>query len=507
MSSDKRLLETLLWRSAALLGRSAFLGVLALGCAPSRPPLPPAPPPRSAAELGAWQQPPAVQAEPELRLSWGVQRSTLPNGLGVTVVTRAESETTVVYLHVPSAADRSMGEVASMAEALRAGTLHGSKGELYINPKLGSLPVRISTTPSGTTFSWHVLPAAGHKAVELLGEFVLKPAFDPMEVKIRQQQQLADIQRESVMLHGHAQRLARAALPTLQAPSHEEDARSLFKLAPALLRQIHACTVQPERAELVLVGPLSAEQGLSWATAAFGGWSTKAAAGGCERWQAKRSASDPASTRLDRAELQMIFGAIGDPLVFIEVPGPAIDSPDYVPFLLLSKVLENRRTGAAWDLRHAGGTYGIRSGVFDGYPHLTLLELQGQVEPEKLQQALRSLVGDVRGLAGTLQEAELEVVKRRSRNELVNALTSNETVAWLVLNHARRGLGVAQLQEAPNELSRVDLARAREVAERWLSNSEPSMVVTGLVGSGLGIAVTRKQLAWTSRPQAHRKAP
>jgi predicted Zn-dependent peptidase len=445
-----------------------------------------------------------------VRLDWTVKRSVLPNGLGVTVVARPGSETTAVYLRVPSAGDRSTGDVAVMAEALRAGTLHGSKGELYINPKLGLMPIGIATEPAGTTFSWHVLPRAGRTAVELLGEFVLKPAFDPAEVNIRLQQELANIQRDSVTLQRHAQQVARAALPTLATPSHEEDARGLFQLDPARLKQIHACTMLPTGAELVVVGPLDPGQALSWATAAFGGWRAQAPAAGCEQWRQPALAgaaagSTASSPRLSRAELRMIFGAIGDPMLFIEVPGPAIDSPDYVPFMLLSYLLENRRSGAAWEVRHAGGTYGIRSGIFDGYPHLTLLEVQGQVEPDAVQQALRSLIADIRGLAASLREEELEAVKRRSRNGLLNWLSSNEAVAILALNHARRGLGIDHLLESPNELSRIDLARCREVAERWLTQAEPSIVVTGPVKSGLGIAVTMKTMAWTDKPQAHRK--
>jgi predicted Zn-dependent peptidase len=216
-------------------------------------------------------------------------------------------------------------------------------------------------------------------------------------------------------------------------------------------------------------------------------------------------AADPARTRLERGELQIIYGAAMDPLVIIDVPGPAIDSPDYVPFLLLTEVLESRRTGAAWDLRHAGGTYGIHARLVDGYPHLTLLELQGQVEPDMVQPALRGLVADLHGVATNLQESELEAVKRRARNGLVNWLTSNQAIATLALNHARRGLGVAQLLDSPNELERVDLARCREVAERWLSSSAPSMAVTGPVGRGLDLHVNVRERRWTSKPQAHKK--
>jgi predicted Zn-dependent peptidase len=434
-----------------------------------------------------------------------VKRSQLPNGVGVTVVTRAQSDSTSVYLRVPSASDTSTGDVAVMAEALRAGTLHGSKGELYVNPRLGQMPIRIATDATGTTFSWSVLPKGTPKALELLGEFVLKPAFDKEEVRIRLQQELADIQGESVALWLHTRRLARGAIPTLKAPTQEEDARGLFQLEPARLKQIHACTIHPTGAELVVVGPVEAGKALAWASAAFGGWAAQAAGSECAKWRAPVLTADPARTRLERAEVQLISGTVGDPVVVIDVPGPAIDSPDYVPFMLLTYVLESRRSGAAKELRHAGGTYGIHSNLIDSYPHLTLLELQGQVEPESLEPALRGLIADLRGLATSLQESELAAVKRSTRNGLINWLTANDAVAWLVLNHARRGLGVDHLLDSPNELLQLDLARCREVAQRWLSNAEPSIVVTGPVERDLGIHVNSRRLAWTRRPQAYKK--
>lgn len=476
----------------------------ALSCAPARPALPPAPPAQASTELSAWQQAPALQPEPELSLGWTAQRAQLPNGLGVTVVPRPDTYGTAVYLRVPGAGDRSTGDVAVMAEALRAGTRHGSQGEVYVNPQLGLRPVHIRTHAAGSTFSWHVEPRATRKAVELLAEFVLRPAFERAEVQIRLQEQLADIQAQSVRLSVHAQRLARAALPTLATPSYEDDARGLFQLDPRRLQQIHACVMQPTGAELVVVGPVAAGEVLAWASAAFGGWTAKTPAG-CEKWQPPAPPADVASSRLQRAELQMIINTIGDPQLILEVPGPALDSPDYLPFLLLSKVLQNRRTGAAWELRHAGGSYGIHTTLYDGFPHLTLLEVQGKVDAGAVQPALRGLIADLRGLAGNLQEKELEAAKRRARSELLETLTSNDAIAGLALQHARRGLSMEQLSEAPNELSRVELARCREVAERWLSVAEPSMAVTGPVEKGLGIRVNMKYRHWTDRPQSHKK--
>lgn len=480
---------------------------LALGCAgPARPPLPPAPPVQGSAGLASWRQAPALQPEPGLRLAWPAKHARLPSGLGVTVVPRPGTFYSAVYLRVPGAGDRSMGDVAVMVQALRAGTQHGSKAELYVNPQLGQQPVRIRTNAAGTTFSWQVLPRATRTAVELLAEFVLKPAFEPSEVQIRLQQQLADIQAESVDFSSHTQRLARAAIPTLATPSYEDDARGLFQLTPARLKQIHACTILPAGAELVVVGPVAADDVLAWASAAFAGWAAQPPAG-CAKWQPAGLPADPALHRLPRAELQLITNTAGDPRLVIEVPGPALSSPDYLPFLLLSKVLAMRRTGAAWELRHAGGSYGIHTSLYEGFPHLTLLEVEGKVDEEAAQPALRGLIADLRGLADNLQERELNAVKRRARSELIETLSSNAELAALILNHTRRGLGVSHMLDAPQELSRVDLARCREVAQRWLSGAEPSMAVTGTLERGLGIRVNIKQRAWTSQLQSHKKAP
>jgi predicted Zn-dependent peptidase len=492
--------------SRALASRALASCALA-SCAPALTSLPPAPPAQSATELAAWQQVPALQPEPELQLGLAAQRTQLPGGLGVTVVPRPETSGTALYLHVPGAADRSTGDVAVMAEALRAGTRYGKESEILINPQLGPQPIRIATDAAGTTFSWQVLPRVTQTAVSLLAAFVLRPAFDPSEVQIRLQQRLSDIQRESVDLVLHTQRLARAAIPTLSTPTHEDDARGLFQLTPARLKQIHACTIAPTGAELVIVGPVAADAAMAWAKAAFGAWTAPAPAAGCQKWRSPARAAAPEQSRLARAELRMILNSAGDPYLFIDVPGPALDSPDYPAFVLLSKVLQNRRSGAAWDLRHAGGSYGIQTRVFEGYPHLTLLEVEGQVDEATVEPALRSLIADLRSLADDLKEQELDAAKRRSRSELLDTLSYNALVARLVLRQLRRGQRAERLHEAATELSRVDVERCREVARRWLSSAEPSMAVTGRVERGLGIPVSSKQMAWTDQLQSHKKAP
>jgi predicted Zn-dependent peptidase len=479
-------------------------GLLSAACASTRLPLPAPPPVRDVAQLSNWREPPPIAPEPETRLAWSVTRTQLANGLGVTVVSRPGTRSLAMQLRVPGAHDTSEGPVAVMAEALRAGTRHG-KGEPLVNPQLGFVPIDIWTDSVGTTFLWQVLPRAGEQAVGLLADFVRSPAFVASEVEIRLRQELASIQRDSSSL-AHVSSVARSSFPGLERPTYAEDARGLFKLKPAILRQVHTCTLRPEGAELVVVGPVEPEQVNGWATAAFGSWKPSAEndAAGCERWRKPATPLEPKASRLDAPLLQIIYAGRLDPWLFVVVPGPDVASDDFLPFALLAQVLDSRDSGSAKELRHMGATYGIHAGIYDRYAGLSLLELQGQVEASNAKAALRSLVEDIRGLASTLQESELDAVKRRWRNDIVNSFSANEAVAQRMHWQLRRGRNPEELPNLPNELMQVDVVRCRQVAERWLQNAQPSLTVAGVpvkLVQGLGLGVKVREMYFTDKPK------
>lgn len=172
-----------------------------------------------------------------------------------------------------------------------------------------------------------------------------------------------------------------------------------------------------------------------------------------------------AGERRDRLDLQIIYGGSFDPWVIRVVPGPALTSDDYLPFVLLSRVLDQRDSERA-GLRHRGATYGIHARVDDGYPGGVLLELEGQVAPDEAQTALRRLVEDIRALSATLDERELEEVKRGWRTAFVNSLASDAALARVALWQLRRGRPLHTLKAWPDELSQVSLERCRDVATR-----------------------------------------
>ena len=493
------------------IGRGLWLGVAgvcwALACAPARPPLPPAPAAASPEQLAPWSQPPPLAPEERSDVQLSIKHAKLPNGLGVTVAV-TKGTATSLQLWLPGARDRSQGAVTAMVNALRAGTRDNSK-EPFFNPRIALTPIGSWTDAVGTTFYWRVPERGTQQALSLLGSYVRDPVFDQNEVQLQLQQQLASIRGASAPLNQLPQ-LARSGIPGLERPSNELDARGLFHLPPATLQQIHRCNLQPTNAELVVVGPVAPDSVVAWATAALGSWHADpaASAAACADWLTPALPEHPEQARRDRPLLLVIYGMLGDPWLTIDVPGPAIDSPDYLAFELLSKLLEEHHAGSARALRHAGATYGIHVDAYDRYPRLSVLEIRGQVEPEQAQRALRGLIEDIRSIAGRLDAAELEAVKRRWRTETVSSWAHSEGLAGALQWQLRRGHDAEELVKVLDEGQQIDVARCREVAERYLKQAQPSIAVTGLtqgIVKGLGLDAELRQVVWTDELQEHKK--
>lgn len=463
--------RTALAVSAALITAACF------GCASTQKvSLPAPPPPLPSSELSRWGALPPMGPESEARLPLTPVRTRLKNGLGITVVSRKDSTMTTIALRVPNMRDVNEGPVEVMAEALRAGT-RMPDGQLLLNPKIGGRPIDVKTGPGETSFRWEVLPRATEQALKVLASFVLRPDFDEVEVDVQRRLALARIASRADS-GWHFQNLALAKIPGFERSSPKEDAVRLLDLKPPLLRRIHACTARPEGAELVIVGPVTVEATTAQAERAFGSWEDAAPSNApCEWPQPIASTREGARfARLDRTELQLIYGDL-DPFITIALDGPSLESEDYLPFVVLSEVLQHRAQGSVKRLRHAGSTYGIWATVLHAVPGRTALLLRGQLDGELAQEALRALLQDISVLSRELDESELESRKRAWRNEVVTSISSDMNAAKLLLSEMARKRDVAAVPDLPNEIMRIDAARCREVAERWLSAAHPSIVV------------------------------
>jgi hypothetical protein len=262
----------------------------------------------------------------------------------------------------------------------------------------------------------------------------------------------------------------------------------------------------PSGAELVVVSALPFERVEPWARSAFAGITTPNRDPSCGVFDI--ASIDPASVKADRIELGIVWGGDFEPIVMMSLPGPGPRSPDLLPFALLSEVLQARDAGSAQELRHMGATYGIRFTLNDSYPGLTVLDVQGQIEEDNVQPAVRQVIEDMRGLADTLTPEQLDEVKRRWRNGYIGGLASNSSVARVALSSIRRGLPPESITSLPNEVMQVSIEQCRATARQWLSDAQPSIAVAGMPGKlvrGLNLSAHTRAMRWTYELQEHRK--
>jgi predicted Zn-dependent peptidase len=485
--------------SARAPGVALCLG-LGAACAASRVPLPDPPRVLDPSELARWSKPPAPAPEVPSRLPLSISRLAFENGMHVTIVARPETLSTTISLNLPSMADPSAGRVTFMGVALRAGTMV-SGGEVLMNPGLPGTTISVVTGRTGTTLAWEVLPRASDQGLLILGAFLLRPAFNLPDVAALAHQEVGEIARHSFSVP-RMHELVHAAVPGLARPTSRDDAKSLVGMNRDLLLQIHAYTVRPEGAELIVVGPVDPDQVAAWAQTTFGAWRARRRADdpACAAWLGPVAPAHPEQARLERAQLQVVVGDF-DPVVIVSVPGPAPESDDYLPFALLGDIIVERRAGTARVVRDMGATYGIHPSLQDEYAHFSLLDLGGQVDPELTRETLRAMVTDIRTLAESLQAVEVTNASRRRRHEIVASLGSNAAIAKLIRLQLRRGHDVRALPELLDEIARIDQDRCRDVARRFFSGAEPSLGVMGLareVVDGLGLDVDVRYFVWRS---------
>ena len=456
------------------LVQAAFTLVACMGCAARRLPAPP--PPLPSRELALWTEMPSIGPESLALLPFTPERSRLQNGIGLTVVSRSGSQNTSIALWVPSLRDTSDGPVKMMIEALRAGTRFD--GQVLVNPRLGGMPIEIETTPSGTTFRWSVVNRAMTQALRLLSAFLLAPAFEPAEVDVQRRVMLGRIATSSVNM-GNALGVALAKVPGFERNPPKQDAAQLLELSADSLRRVHSCSMLPDGAELVVVGEPSLTKVFEHAELAFGSWRSPWPSDASCKWPKPIPSKydDEDRQGLQRAELQVSFGNTTEAHVGIALPGPKIDSPDYLPFLLLADLLERRSVGAAERLRQAGNTYAISSTVSEAAWKRSALFLFGNLDRYAVQSGLQALLDDLAHLSSSLQESDLEIVKRRRRNRVVISTTSNAEIATALVAQLERGGDVAALPDLPNQIMRVGIEHCRKVAEHWFAKAHPSIIV------------------------------
>jgi hypothetical protein len=165
-------------RALPALVCAGLLWAACAGCSTPRVALPEPPAPLTSGELARWEKMPPLGPEPDAPLPLKLARTSLKNGLHVTVVSR-ESDITSIALRIPTLRDTGDGPVSVMAESLHAGTRLPT-GQTLLNPRIGLRQIDVGTSPAGSTFRWSVFHARRRRRFEHLPLSCSLPASNPV---------------------------------------------------------------------------------------------------------------------------------------------------------------------------------------------------------------------------------------------------------------------------------------------------------------------------------------
>jgi zinc protease len=209
-----------------------------------------------------------------------IERSTLPNGLRITVapMPRLPLVTVLALVDAGASCDEPGREGASALtiRALAEGTakLDGAA----LTEQFESLGTGLSSAGDWDDATAHiaVTPERLETAISLLGEVLTTPAFAQKDVERLKAERLAELMQQQVEPRGLAddkfmQYLfapgSRYALPGAG------DMTSVRALDAAQLRAMHSARYSPGATTLVFAGDVTAERAVRLAERVFGGWS------------------------------------------------------------------------------------------------------------------------------------------------------------------------------------------------------------------------------------------
>ncbi|HEX9885103.1 MAG TPA: pitrilysin family protein [Longimicrobiales bacterium] len=290
-----------------------------------------------------------------------VSRSSLSNGLEVwsAAAPRVPLVTLSLVLPVGEAGvpQERAGALALTADALEGGTLRRSGTELAEAFERLGITFSAAAGWDGTSLSVTCLADRMERAVALLAEVAMEPAFPGDEVNRLREQSLSRIRQRLMDPSGFATDRAAALFYADEVPYARPvggTEASVSDLTPEVLRSFWERCFRPRGAAVVAVGDLDTQALAGALEAAFGAWTGDAPS-------RPDFAPEP---RADGRAVHVVHrpGSVQSELRIGHVGAPR-DTPDYVPLAVANTVLGGSFTSRLnLNLRERNGfTYGVRS--------------------------------------------------------------------------------------------------------------------------------------------------
>jgi predicted Zn-dependent peptidase len=407
-----------------------------------------------------------------------ITKKTLSNGLTVWVVPRKGLPRVDYVLAIRGAgyaadAPQTPAFASMMAGLLNEGTAkRDSRAVAEAAQGMGGT-VGASATSDGIVVSANALVSQAGPMLQLLAEVARTPSFPENEVALAKANALQSLRVSETQPGFRAERAINRAIygehpyarttPTVEA---------INAVTQDMLRREHARRLRPDRALLVITGPVKEADAIRMAEQTFGDWK---ASGPLQ----SDTAPAPAAARPARVLLQRDKSV--QSAVRLGAPGIPASAEDQIPLRLASTILGGGFSSRVnTNLREEKGyTYGASAGARFNRSGGAIVG-GADVRNEVTGAALTEFLGEYKRIGSELVPAkEMEMNKRyvaggyMISNQLQRAVAATLAQNWLV------GLPAEYLGQYVPRIQKVTPQQVREVAKKYFAPENQSIVVVG----------------------------
>jgi predicted Zn-dependent peptidase len=333
--------------------------------------------------------------------------------------------------------------------------------------------VGAGASSDGIVVSANALASQAGPMMQLLAEVARTPSFPEKEVALAKANALQSLRVSETQPGFRAERaISRAVYGDHPYSRTTPTVEAINAVTQDMLRTEHAKRVRPDRALLVITGPVKEAEALKMAEQAFGDW--KASGPLLPDTAAAPASAKPARILLQRDKSVQSAVRLGS-------PGIAASAQDQIPLRLASTIL-----GGGFSSRvniklreEKGYTYGASAGA-------RLNRVGGaivggaDVRNEVTGAALNEFLAEYKRIGTELVPAkEMEMNKRYVAggylisNQLQRAVAATLAQNWLV------GLPAEFLGEYVPRIQKVTPEQVREVSQKYFAPEKQSIVVVG----------------------------
>ncbi len=407
-----------------------------------------------------------------------VAAATLPNGLRVLAAHRPGVPMVEVLLRIPAATPSATADPAYTAgmevlvETMLTGT--ATRDRVGIDDELAAVggELGVGVDPEWLQAGGSALASGLPVVLDVLAD-VLTAATHPDDEVARERDRLAE---RIAVARAQPRTVAREVLQRKRFGDHPissemPTAEAVADVTAQRVRELHADTVVPDGARLVLVGDIDPDTAIESVRARLGGWTGSHPA---------RELSAPPAVVPGDLELVHRAGSVQSQLR-LTAPGVPRDHPRYTAFQLANLVFGGYFS-SRWmeNIREDKGyTYGAHSSQ-EFVPGGAVLGVDTDVASDVTAAALletRYELGRMVAVPPTAEE--IESARRYAIGSLLISLDSQSALAGTLSVLDSVGLGVDWLRERPARLEEVTASQVADAACEFFAPTRFTGVVVG----------------------------